>query len=94
MQVGEALPGAGAGLGDEVLAGRERALDGGGERSLLGPRLVAGKRAASAPPGPKSVVHRAESVRERTDVPPAPAAESFAASTKYPHVATFRHAPS
>ena len=71
-EVREALADAGAGLGDEVLAGRERVLDAGGERSLLGPRLEVGKRAASAPPGPKTSSIGAR-LRERTDVPHRPA---------------------
>ena len=57
-QIGEALPDAGARLGDEMLAGLERPFDAGRERGLLAPRLVLGKRMRERPTGAEDVLHR------------------------------------
>jgi hypothetical protein len=57
-EIGEALPHPGPGLGDEVLARRERPLDRLGERCLLGARLVAGQGASEGPAGAEDLVHR------------------------------------
>ena len=62
-EVGEALADAGARLGDEVLAGRERVLDAGGERGLLAPRLVVGKRMRERAAGAEDVLHRGQTTR-------------------------------
>ena len=59
-QVAEALAGARAGLRDEVLARRERALDRRRERSLLRPRLEAGKRGGQGAGRAECVVHGRE----------------------------------
>ena len=57
QQVGEALPRAGAGFGDEVLARRERELDRSRKRSLLRPGLEARERGGEGTAGTKRVVH-------------------------------------
>ena len=62
-QVREALAGARAGLGDEVLPGRERDLDLGRERSLLRAGLVAGEDTLQAPAGLEEPLH----ARQRTE---------------------------
>ncbi len=56
-QIGEALPRAGARLGHEVLAGRERPLDSRRERSLLRPGLVAGKRRGQRAGRAEGIIH-------------------------------------
>src|SRR6478752_1901739 len=57
QQVGEALPDAGARLSDEMLAGRERVLDGTRERSLLRPWLVLGQGALERAAGAEDLLH-------------------------------------
>src|SRR5205823_843975 len=71
QEVGETLARPGPGLGDEVLPGQERALDGSGERRLLGAGLEAGQGGGECAAGAKGVVHSATRLRERTDVPSA-----------------------
>ena len=62
-EIGEALADAGARLGDEMLAGRERVLDAGCERGLLAPRLVLGERMRERPAGAEDVLHRRQTTR-------------------------------
>ena len=56
-QVAEALARARSRLGDQVLARRERLLDGPRERGLLGPRLEAGKRGGERAGRAECVAH-------------------------------------
>ncbi len=70
-EVGEALADAGARLGDQVVAARERVLDRGRERGLLRTGLIARQRAGEGAAGAEHVVHcQTASLRVRTDVPP------------------------
>ena len=62
-QVREALPHAGPGLREQVPPGRERMLDRGRERSLLGPRLVAGQGRFEAAARGEEAVHRRDMLR-------------------------------
>ena len=62
-QVGEALADAGPGLGDEMLADGEGVFDRGGERRLLGARLVLGQRALERAAGAEDVHLRPQRTR-------------------------------
>jgi hypothetical protein len=57
-QVREAFPGAGAGLGEQRLAGLEGLRNGLGQGSLLGPGLEPGERGRQAAGGTEELLHR------------------------------------
>ena len=82
-EIREALADTGAGLGDEVLAGRERVLDRRRERGLFAPRLVVGKRMRERPTGAEDVLHRRQPTRANGRSP------AKAVSHKKPQFAAF-----